>query len=54
MFLFLSILLSIGIFFFLTAIHNGLLIKTKKRRAFYELFSGLFLSILSLFLIVLL
>ncbi len=54
MLLFLSILLSFGIFFFVTAIHNGLLTKTKKRRAFYELFSGLFLSVLSLCLIVLL
>ncbi len=53
MLLFLSVLLAFGIFFSVNSIHNCLLKETKKKRALYELFSGLILSALSLCLIVL-
>lgn len=43
-----AILLSIGLFFFVSSIRNGLLKKTKKRRTGIEFFSGIALSALSL------
>ncbi len=53
MYIFLSILLAFGIFFFLNSIHNKLLNITEKRSSLIEGFSGVILSVVSLCLFIL-